>query len=256
MNDDAPAPLSSQIRRITDLRLTFRDAPWSFAERHRDAIAAHFETCRQARPALWNGRVMLMRGPEFEGQTLTAGFFETGFADFLAWRDWGFPDPAVYNAFGMGALRANDAAFLLGEMAGHTANAGRIYFPSGTPDAKDRCGDIVDIAGSVAREVEEETGLTPADYSAHGDWWCVTSGQLVALIRILDVNLPGEALRAMVERNLRTQALPELSAVHLVRSMDDVTPAMADFVVTGLEAMFAATTANDAMTSTGKAQDG
>ena len=103
----------------------------------------------------------------------SASYFEVDFASFLAWRDWGFPDKDVFNGFGMGALRASDGAFVLGEMGEHTANAGRIYFPSGTPDLDDIRGDALDIAGSVARELEEETGLTPADYQADADWHCV-----------------------------------------------------------------------------------
>ena len=115
---------------------------------------------------LWNGRVLLGRNPVFAGERFSADYFETDFASFLAWRDWGFPDSDVFNGFGMGALRGSDGAFVLGEMGEHTANAGRIYFPSGTPDLDDVSGDVLDIAGSVAREVEEETGLTPADYRA------------------------------------------------------------------------------------------
>ena len=99
--------------------------------------------------------------PVFTGDRLRASYFETDFASFLAWRDWGFPDRDVFNGFGMGALRCSDGAFLLGEMADHTANAGRIYFPAGTPDLDDVKLGAVDIAGSIAREIEEETGLTP-----------------------------------------------------------------------------------------------
>ena len=114
--------------------------------------------------ALWNGRVLLGRNPVFEGERLSASYFETDFASFLAWRDWGFPDNSVFNGFGMGALLSSDGAFALGEMGQHTANAGRIYFPSGTPDLDDVRDGAVDISGSVARELKEETGLAPADY--------------------------------------------------------------------------------------------
>ena len=102
----------------------------------------------------------------FRGVRFSAAYFETDFASFLAWRDWGFPDLHVFNGFGMGALRCSDGAFVLGEMGQHTSNAGRIYFPSGTPDLDDVVDGAVDISGSVARELEEETGLVPATTAA------------------------------------------------------------------------------------------
>ena len=71
-------------------------------------------------------------------------------------------------------------------------------------------GDAVDMSGSVAREVEEETGLAPADYRAGAHWDCVVSGAAIAMIRILDVDLAGEALRARIEANLARQHQPEL----------------------------------------------
>ena len=137
---------------------------------------AHFATQQREKPTLWNGRVLLGRKPVFDRARFCASYFETDFASFLAWRDWGFPDKDVFNGFGMGALRCADGAFVMGEMAGHTANGGRVYFPSGTPDLDDIDGGAVDIEGSVAREVAEETGLTPADYQADAHWDCVVTG--------------------------------------------------------------------------------
>ena len=144
----------------------------------------------------------------------------------------------MFNGFGMGALRCADGAFVLGEMGRHTANAGRIYFPSGTPDLDDISDGTVDIAGSVAREVEEETGLTPADYRAGAHWDCVVSGAAIAMIRILNVDSSGEALRARIEANLGRQHQPELSAIHLVRGTSDLTAAMPRFVTAFIEKQF------------------
>jgi 8-oxo-dGTP pyrophosphatase MutT (NUDIX family) len=224
------------IRRVTTLDLRIQPRPWPFAAERRAEISAHFATKQAEKPQLWNGRILLARNPDFSGARFSAGYFEADFSSFLAWRDWGFPDASVFNGFGMGALRCADGAFVMGEMAGHTSNAGRVYFPSGTPDLDDIRDGAVDIAGSVAREVLEETGLTPADYSAGAHWDCVVSGAAIAMIRILDVDASGEALRERIEANLAAQVQPELAAIHLVRKPGDLTTAMPRFVTAFIEA--------------------
>jgi 8-oxo-dGTP pyrophosphatase MutT (NUDIX family) len=227
------------IHRVKTLDLSFHPRPWPFADERRADIDAHFAIKQREKPGLWNGRILLARNPAFTGDRFSADYFESDFASFLAWRDWGFPDGCVFNGFGMGALRCSDGAFLLGEMGRHTANAGRIYFPSGTPDLDDLSDGAVDISGSVAREVEEETGLTSVDYRAGAHWDCVVSGAAIAMIRILNVDLTGEALRTTIEANLARQYQPELSAIHLVRAASDLTAMMPRFVTAFLEEQLA-----------------
>jgi 8-oxo-dGTP pyrophosphatase MutT (NUDIX family) len=226
------------IHRVTTLDLAFKPRPWPFAQARRADIEAHFALQQREKPNLWNGRVLLGRNPAFTTDRFSADYFEADFASFLAWRDWGFPDRDVFNGFGMGALRCADGAFLLGEMGQHTSNAGRIYFPSGTPDLDDIKGSAVDISGSVVREVEEETGLIPADYRAGAHWDCVVSGAAIAMIKVLNVDLTGEELRARIEANLARQHQPELAALHLVRNTADLTPAMPRFVTGFIEKQF------------------
>jgi len=226
------------IHRVMALDLKLEQRAWPFAHERRAEIDAHFAEKQHEKPSLWDGRVLLGRNPHFSGGRLTAGYFETNFASFLAWRDWGFPDREVFNGFGMGALRAADGAFVLGEMAAHTANAGRIYFPSGTPDHNDIADGAVDIAGSVTRELEEETGLRPGDYDAGADWDCVVVGWAVAMIRVISVDMTGEALKSRIEANLAQQTHPELSAIHLVRGIGDFRASMPRFVTAYLEHQF------------------
>lgn len=223
------------IRRVKHLELPFASGSWTFAQDRRADIEAHFATVRETKPEVWNGRVLLCRNPRVDGEVFAADYFETDFASFLAWRDWGFPDKTVFNSFGAGALRAADGAFVLGRMNAHTANAGRIYFPAGTPDPDDVAGNNVDLEASVARETLEEVGLSPADYEASRDWTVVESGQSFACFRLLISKLPAAELEQRIAAHLASQRLPELSGIKLVRDIADLDPAMPAFVRAYLE---------------------
>jgi 8-oxo-dGTP pyrophosphatase MutT (NUDIX family) len=227
--------MQAGIYRVTALDLMVRPYAWRFAQARRAEIDAHFAEQQHERPRMWNGRVLIGRNPVFSGGQLSAEYFEVDFASFLAWRDWGFPDKDVFNGFGMGALLSSDGAFALGEMGQHTANAGRIYFPSGTPDLDDVRGDSLDLDGSLVRELDEETGLTPQDFRADPDWHCVYTGPALAMMRILRTDMTGDVLRARIEANIASQEHPELAAIHLVRSRADLTAAMPRFVTDFLE---------------------
>jgi len=231
-------PDNAVIRRVSALDLKVESGAWPWAQSRRGDIDAHFAMRQREKPGIWNGQVLLARNADFSGGRLSSSYFQTDFASFLAWRDWGFPDRDVFNGFGMGALCASDGAFVLGEMGSATVNAGRIYFPAGTPDPDDIVGDTLDIAGSITREIEEETGLTPDDYQGGRDWHCVAVSASVAIIRILTVDMPGEALKARIEANLARQAHPELSAIHLVRATSNLSASMPRFVTAFLEDQF------------------
>jgi 8-oxo-dGTP pyrophosphatase MutT (NUDIX family) len=227
-----------EIHRVTALDLPVWPFDWPFAREKRGEIDAHFAAKQREKPDLWNGRVLLGRNTVRSDDHLAADYFETDFASFLAWRDWGFPDADVFNGFGMGAVKSSDGAFLLGEMGSHTANAGRIYFPAGTPDPGDVRDGALDVAGSIRREIAEETGLGAADYTMDTHWSCVFAGPSIAMIRILRVELTGDALKARVEAYLAAEKKPELRAVHLVRSRSDLVPVMPRFVSAFLETQF------------------
>ena len=153
----------TRLLKVGELDLRFEPTRWTFAERQATSIATHWARLTKAKPSLFNGRVLLLGQREFETgadgvRRLKGVFFETDYADFVAWSDFGHPTEPVDNCFSMAAVRSDDGAFLLGEMAHHTFNAGQIYFPAGTPDPSDVFDGKVDLEASARRELLEETG--------------------------------------------------------------------------------------------------
>jgi hypothetical protein len=215
---------------IDRLELPYSAQPWPFESERRGDIDAHFSKLQRQIPALWNGRVLLLREFSIADRVFRGACFETDFASFLAWRDWDFPDAGVHNCFGMGVLRSSDGAFLAGVMGPHTANAGKIYFPAGTPDPGDLVGDRLDLAGSVLRETAEETGLTPADFTADPGWFSVLAGPRIAQMKLLRANSEAEPLRARILDHLQREKEPELSGVRILRSPADFEPMMPSFM--------------------------
>jgi 8-oxo-dGTP pyrophosphatase MutT (NUDIX family) len=210
--------------------MRFAPRPWPFAHERRAEIDAHFARLMRERPRAFNGRVLMLREFTLDDGLLRGAYFETDFASFIAWRDWGWPDASVRNCFGQAALRASDGAFVLGVMSSHTLNAGRIYFPSGTPDPKDIVGDEVDLDGSVLRELTEETGLTLADVSLDPGWYAVLAGPRLAMLKPVRSPLRAEELRARILAHMAAEAHPELADVRIVRGPADLDEMMPEFV--------------------------
>ena len=215
---------------------------WPFPLEQASRIYAHWDTVRKEKPALFDGRVLLSHRLAVEGDTLVGACFETGYKSFLSWRDFGFPGPRVVNCFAMPALRSADGAFLLGEMAQGTANAGKLYFPAGTPEPADVGADgRVDYEGSILRELEEETGISRHEIALEAGWTIVfTERPAVACMKITRSPLSAEALQARLAAHNATQAAPELVRLVAVRSTCDLDPAaMPDFMLTYLTEMLA-----------------
>jgi hypothetical protein len=218
------------VVRLARAELRFAPRPWPFAQERRAEIDAHFARLVRERPRAFNGRVLMLREFAIDDGLLRGAYFETDFASFIAWRDWGWPDLSVRNCFGQAALRAADGAFVLGVMSSHTLNAGRIYFPSGTPDPEDIIGEKVDLDGSVLRELTEETGLTAADVSLDPGWHAVLAGPRLAMLKPVRSPLKAEELRARILAHIATEAHPELADVLIVRGPADLDEMMPEFI--------------------------
>jgi 8-oxo-dGTP pyrophosphatase MutT (NUDIX family) len=216
-----------RIFEVAELDLAYEPAPWAFAESRADEIAAHWAKRQQALPHLFDGRVLLLGRHQFatrsDGATILRGaYFETDFKAFLAWRDFGFPDAHVCNCFSMAALQSADGAFVLGEMGPHTANAGAVYFASGTPDRSDIFGEKVDLGASVRRELQEETGISPDEVAMAAGWTIVYAPPRIACLKITRSPDKAKDIKERVDSFLADDPNPELTCMHIVRRKQEI----------------------------------
>jgi 8-oxo-dGTP pyrophosphatase MutT (NUDIX family) len=215
---------------VERVEMRFAPRPWPFAVERRAEIDACFAQLQNDKPAVWNGRVLLMHEYTLTDGVLNGAFLETDYASLMAWRAFKFPDQAIKTCFPMNALCAADGAFLLGLMAPHTTNSGQLYFPTGTPDPDDLRGDMVDFDGSLLRELTEETGLTSADVAVAPGWHAALAGPRMALFKLLQAPEPAVALRARILAHLAREREPELADIVIVRSRADLDARVPDFV--------------------------
>lgn len=176
---------------------------------------------------LFNGRILLLGRRMIEARRdgvfkLSGAFFETDYADYLAWEEFGDAEEPVSNCFSMAAIRGDDGAFLLGEMAQHTANAGQIYFPAGTPDPSDIFDDKVDLEASARRELLEETGVDADEASVAPGWTLVLTPRRIACMKLMTLAVSATALKTRIDAYLASDPHAELSRMHIARGPRDI----------------------------------
>jgi 8-oxo-dGTP pyrophosphatase MutT (NUDIX family) len=219
-----------KVLHVDQVDMRIEAKTWDFAVERRAQIDALFAQMRREKPALFNGRVLLMHRYTLDGGTLRGHFLETDYASFAAWQRWGRPPAGIFDCFAAAAILAADGAYLLGLMGPHTFNAGQIYFPCGTPDPSDVSSGKVDFDFSVKRELREETGLDAARLTEEPGWSVVFEGDLICATKVLRSELSAEPLRARILETLAAEPQPELADIRIARGPADFDPAMRGFV--------------------------
>ena len=230
MTVGAPAG-PQQVVEVDTVDCAFEPCRWDFAEARAAEIASHWAEALRGKPRMFDGRVLLMHrgavetGPD--GRRVFRGaYLETSFSAFLFWRDIGLPPAGVRNGFGMACLSGADGGFVLGEMGTHTANAGAIYFASGTPDPGDVRDGRVDIEGSIRRELREETGLDAAALDVEPGLTLVMDACRVGFMKRVRSPETAAALVARIASFLARDPEPELARMHVIRSAAEIGPAV------------------------------
>jgi 8-oxo-dGTP pyrophosphatase MutT (NUDIX family) len=214
-----------EIRRVSRVEACCRPYDWAWPKQNRAFIEENWKRRTAGKPQMFNGRVLLLQDVAFEQDLCRNTYFEVDYADFVAWIDKGYPDPAIANGFAMGALRGSDGAYICGVMGSGTTNAGRVYFAAGTPDPNDMSPDgTVDLATSLTRELAEETGLHEGDYHVDDEWIIVQRWPTIALLRMVTLPMTAEDGAAKIRANIARQHEPELQDVRIIRGAEDIDP--------------------------------
>ncbi|APT30029.1 hypothetical protein MCBMB27_00738 [Methylobacterium phyllosphaerae] len=215
-----------RITQLAAVTARFVTYDWAFPRENAAAIAAHWQTRIARAPGMFDGTVLLCCDHAVADRAARLDLFATRYATFTYYRDTRhadarIADARIANAFAAIVPWTSDGAVLLGEMGARTANAGQLYFPCGTPDPDDIQGARVDLVGSAARELAEETGLALPD-KAETDWVLLEGEGQLAFLR--PVRFPETAARlvARIADHLGAEAEPELAGMHVVRGRDDI----------------------------------
>lgn len=212
-----------QITRVSRVEARCAPMEWAWAAQNRDLIETNWRRRTARTPKMFNGRVLLLSSLQIERDLCRNTYFETNYAELVAWIDNGYPDRSIANGFAMGALRGSDGAYLCGVMSAQTANAGRVYFAGGTPDLSDlRPDGTVDLATSLTRELTEETGLEEADYHVDDEWIIVRRWPTVALLRTVTLPMTADEGAALIRANIAREPEPELQDVRIIRDAQDI----------------------------------
>lgn len=199
------------------------DYEWPYVAEHRSAIDRHWNEVTRTKTSLFDGLVFVTSAYAFEGNQLRMSLFETRFRNYVHWREQGFPTGGVVDGFGSAIIRAADGAILLvRQQAGHL-NEGLHYFPSGFIDRNDvDATGRVDLAASIAREVAEETGLSPDELDRKPGFVIARAGPLLAICVELASPLSADALAGRISAFLEREADPEVAALTFVRKREDL----------------------------------
>ena len=213
------------VMRVEDCRLSVVPDRWRYADDNHDAIDRLWEQRRVERPQLFNGRIFLMSAATLAAGQLTASFIETEFKAYLHWREAGFPEAGVRDAFGSALIRTAEGYLLYGRQRPGHVNGGLVCPPGGFIDPRDAGPDgDIDIAASIAREVAEETGLVASELSVQPGYWLAITGPHVSMAREFRADRPALDLVAQIARTLAADPDPELAEMVAIRSAADVEP--------------------------------
>ena len=201
---------------VAELDIRHIEQPHPFELEHAAEIEANWLREKQDKPALFDGRIMLLASLSYSGQILRGNCHMVRFATFMFWRR--LRHLSGEHAFAHAVIVSSDDALIAIRMGSHTVNAGRVYFAAGSFDEGDVRDGRIDMAFNMRREVLEETGLDLAEGRAEPlmHAYSLPSGTVV-LFQHYRFAEDAETLAARIRAFVAADSDPEISEPIVIR---------------------------------------
>jgi 8-oxo-dGTP pyrophosphatase MutT (NUDIX family) len=201
-----------------DVRLDPAQHPFEVGRE--DAIAENWQREIAAKPALFDGTVVLLSEFGYDGGRLFGRCHAVGYSTFLYWRKDRVATAA--HAFAHPMLVTKDNALVAIRMAAHTVNAGRVYFAAGSFEPEDFPDGVVDAHGNMVREVREETGLDISGARRAERHYALATERGTVIFRCYFLDETADEIAARIRDFVAGESEPEIEEPVIIRNADDL----------------------------------
>jgi hypothetical protein len=208
----------TRVFTVSALDLRVVEGRWKFAGQNATQIELHWQRRTAENPNFFNGVVhILVSYSVSETGCFSGSFVRTDFKSFLYWRETGWMDASVMDAFGSALIFSSDGRALLGRQRKGNLNGDLHYPPGGFIDLQDIGPDgTIDLDGSVRREILEETSLDERVLRRLGGYVVTVAGPVLSIAVPWMATVSENALIGEVVRHIDADPDGELLGVTFV----------------------------------------
>ena len=201
-----------------DVRLD--PSPHPFERENTNAIAENWLLEIEAKPALFDGTVVLLSEFGYADRKLFGRCHAVRYSTFLYWRIDRVGTLA--HAFAHPMLVTNDNALIAIRMGAHTVNAGRVYFAAGSFEPEDFPDGVVDPHGNMVREVREETGLDISGARRGDRHYALATERGTVIFRRYFLDADADEIASRIRDFVAGESEPEIEEPVVIRNARDL----------------------------------
>jgi 8-oxo-dGTP pyrophosphatase MutT (NUDIX family) len=185
-----------------------------------EVIAENWRHEIAAKPALFDGTVVLLSEFGYDRGRLFGRCHAVGYSTFLYWRKDRVGTAA--HAFAHPMLVTSDDALIAIRMGPHTVNAGHVYFAAGSFEPEDFPDGRVDAHGNMAREVLEETGLDISDVRRGERHYALATEKGTVIFRRYFLDGTADEIAIRIRDFVAGESEPEIEEPVVIRNARDL----------------------------------